>query len=726
MLNALCCRNLTLICPVDYDQMQKVQDFELAELGCKVIKGELSNTLHKLRTNQLDSASMCTPARFGHFHQVLVRARKKCANLQRLMLLTGKSSSVYDGLNALLAESRQVFAELEQKADNARKRKEKKDDAKRFKLYIASILESDDPVSWMEGVSEAKLYREGGDVNRLYQLFIEGKGKYVLLVDSEMYREASLRDDIFSTKQCKELATRADEVAEQEDKEEEEARAAEEKRKLEEEQRVKMQQEALLREKWAMVGQNATIHGLSSEKGKTLNLQMARIMYYSVEKDRFEVKLYNSEEKAYLKKENLICYYGHVPEPKQPHQQQQSRVANPPAAKAVPPKSSPASAVWNCEKCTFENDDASTACSMCTNPKSKKAEKKRAESVAESKLESKKVLAPAKGAESEKKADKPPVPVAGVDSNAKLTKTIYVRSSHSKKLTGKRGRKKKDLINKSGVEDIQIETSPIGNHVPVHLTGSGNTVAEAIILIREAIGDENISEKMVINLAPPSPPSPKKQVAPSKKQVPKQVPKPAFPPAPAVVSPPASAKAPVAVAPVPSPAPTPMAAAPSSVEKNSEINIDTNLGNGMFSGFEKFEKPMTNGIHPVSTSESETQPTSRCSFGDALLPRGLMDMSQSSPSTIPAEVPSEIGINSQGISTRETITEASISSINDRSNDASKAYSSFTPNENDPLLMFLREQSQVSDLSRIYFSTNNFLIICDCYILKSLVHQGQC
>jgi len=57
------------------------------------------------------------------------------------------------------------------------------------------------------------------------------------------------------------------------------------------------------------------------------------------------------------------------------------------------------------------------------------------------------------------------------------------------------------------------------------------------------------------------------------------------------------------------------------------------------------------------------------------------------------KVPSEIGIDStQGMTTRETITEASISSLNDRSN-ASKAYSNFTLNENDPLLIFLRSQA---------------------------------
>lgn len=91
-------------------------------------------------------------------------------------------------------------------------------------------------------------------------------------------------------------------------------------------------------------------------------------------------------------------------------------------------------------------------------------------------------------------------------------------------------------------------------------------------------------------------------------------------------------------------------------------------------------------------SESETQPTSQYSFGDALLPRGLMDMSISTPGmSVPPELPSEIGITSQGMA-RESITEASVSSLNDRSNVSKTTYSTFTLNENDPLLIFLRLQ----------------------------------
>mmetsp|Transcript_12855 Transcript_12855/g.27717 ORF Transcript_12855/g.27717 Transcript_12855/m.27717 type:complete len:859 (-) Transcript_12855:188-2764(-) len=636
--------------------MREYQEFDVAETACKVIKGELANTLHKLRTNQLNSASMSTPARFGHYHQILVRARKKCFNLNRLMLLTEKPSGIHGSLSALLAESRQVFAELEQRSDAVKKRKEKKDDTKRFKAYIASVLESNDPLIWMREVTQAQLYREGGDVNRLYQLFFEGKGKYVLMVDSEMYNEASLRNDLFSTKQCKDLAARGKEVAAQEAKEEEDAAVAEEKRREEEEERDKLRKEAELRDKWAMVGQNANIHGLTSEKGKLLNLRTARIMYYVVDMDRFEVQLSNSDEKAYLKKENLTIFY------------HEGRAIKPPLAPNTNPSGS-----WNCDECTFENDDVISACSICTNPKPKASKQEQTPVVKdkEKKDETDVKRGPTIAALSPKKEDSGTSMSPTKSVTSKLTKTIYVRSTLSKKLTGKRGRKKKDLVNKSGADDIQIETSPIGNHLPVNLVGNPLAISKAISLIEEAIGLENVSEKIAKPSSPPLPSPPE------------------APPLPVVVSPPV-AKAPISD--VPSLAPV----VPSPVEEKPAINMqqrNTNIGNrGILAGF---EKPSANGTHYVSLSGSETQLTSQYSFGDALLPLGLMDMSVSTPTmAVPPELPSEIGINSsQGTMTRESITEASISSLNDRSN-VSKAYSNFTLNENDPLLVFMRAQQQ--------------------------------
>jgi len=192
-----------------------------------------------------------------------------------------------------------------------------------------------------------------------------------------------------------------------------------------------------------------------------------------------------------------------------------------------------------------------------------------------------------------------------------MKQTIYVKSSRSKNLNSKQGRKKKDIINKSGVDEIQIDTLVVGdNCMPIHVTGSRQSVREAIELIQEAVGTEYISTTK-----------------------------------------------------------------PSNTTSDHESASST-----------------VNASEAQPIKEESTTP-------DTPVQREAVNKDVTAIETLPTkavlkeeEVPSEIGIDSsQGMITRETITEASISSLNDRSN-ASKAYSSFTLNENDPLLIFLRSQ----------------------------------
>jgi len=92
-----------------------------------------------------------------------------------------------------------------------------------------------------------------------------------------------------------------------------------------------------------------------------------------------------------------------------------------------------------------------------------------------------------------------------------ITRTIYVWSSN--KLTGdKKHRKKKkgagsmvvkDIINKSGVMDVQVGTKVedilvgsilFDDHIPVHLTGDRQAIKKAIVLIKDIVGIQNVIE----------------------------------------------------------------------------------------------------------------------------------------------------------------------------------------------------------------------------------------
>lgn len=663
-----------------------LQSFDQAESTCKVVKGELASILHKIQKNQSESVPGRTPLspfelsreRYGLYHQTLVRARKKCHALMEIMTKLGRKSTVCDELSALLSQCRQVFSDLEEAVVANNKRKEKKVDVKRFKSYIASIVEGDDPMAWMKNVTSAELSNEGGDVNRLYQLFIEGKGLLGLRFDSDVFKEASLREDLFSAKQRKDLAAKSGEAAAMEAKEEEEANVT---KNAEEAERTQLRKEGELREKWSMVDHYVTIHSLTSELGKKLNKKLAKIIYFHADKDRFEVGIYQSDKKFLLKGDNLTMYYGYVPEPK-PKQPLQEQPTNRKVVKAAQ-KQHPSSAPKVNPASSVASKNSSTATRNPNEPKLK-------EYVADNNGDENVITAVPQDDHK---------PILSTMSNVinydakKMKTTIYVRSAHSKKLTGKRGRKKEALVKKSGVVDVHIGISAIANQVPVNLIGTYEANLKAIAFIQEEVGIENVSEKF--------------EKQPS--SIPPTPPRSTILPPPAVVSPASTAPVPTLPASVlptssaPERAPAaPVSEPPGLVRKmstlvaNSYQTITTSIFANSFANggvdhdvLANIGSELANSVvqHVVPMSPSESEPASHTSFDDALLPCGLMDLSISTPTKLgPREVPSEIGIRSQV--TRETIT---ITDYGDRSS-TSKA--SYNLNENDPLLMFLRSQHQ--------------------------------
>ena len=686
---------------IDCNNASLLQRFDQAESDCKVIKGELASILHKIRKNQTELVPGRIPLspfelsreRYGLYHQTLVRARKKYHSLREIMTKLGRKSTVCDELSALLSQCRQVFSDLEEALVANNKRQEKKVDVKRFKAYIASVVEGDDPMAWMKNVTSAELSNEGGDVNRLYQLFIEGKGQLALRFDSDVFKEASLREDLFSAKQRKDLAAKGGETAAMEAQEEEEANAVEETKKAEEAERDKLRKEGELREKWSMVGHYATIHSLTSELGKQLNKQLAKIIYFHVDKDRFEVGINQSDKKFLLKKGNLTIYYGHVPEPEVVTAAQKQHPS-------YAPKVDPASSV--------ASKNSSTA---TRNPNESRLKEPVADNMRDENVTT---AVP----QCDHKPDlSVPSNVINYDAT-KMKTTIYVRSAHSKKLTGKRGRKKEALVKKSGVSDIHIAISAVGTQVPVNLIGTYEANLRAFAFIQEEVGIENVSENFdkQPRSTPPTPPRSS-----------------TLPP-PAVVSPTSTVPVPTLPAPVLS---APLSEPPGLVRKmstlvsNSYQTITTSIfANRFANGGVDHDVPsnigseLVNGVvqHVVPMSPSESKPASHTFFDDALLPCGLMDSSISTPTKLdPREVPSEIGIRSQV--TRETIT---ITDYGDRSSTSKVSYNC-TLNENDPLLKFLRLQHQCikGHIEEFYIWLVNSEDIDSMTALKEAVSDGE-
>ena len=580
--------SLTTFNVVDRAFQKMVEEFATTEQRCINVHAALSAVVRQLRAS--GGSSQSALERYGKFHKVLVRARQLYDALEAKMERSGLKSNIYHRLGSLLQESRQLFAEMENTANSVAKKKLNKNDAKRFKTYVATVLESNKPSTWMKNVSKAELCRNGGSpdpINRLYQLFIEGKGKYTLLFDSEMYKVAAVRDDLFSTNQCRKLATRGEEVCRREKEEEEAAIAAEEKKKKEEEEQAKMLKDIEMRHKWGMVGQNILIKGLTSAKGKEMNNLFARVLNYVVEKDRFEVEMLSTKAKALLKIDNMDVYYGYIPDEPAPTRQTETKV---------------------------ESSAASTSTNTSKNSGSKKNKPRKAEKEPQA---------------SQKATPKP--------DTTKMSKTVYVVSSYSKSLTGKKGRKKKDLVERSGA-NISVKTFVVNNFVAVDLNGTATAVWKAFALIQEAVGPENVSE------VEPSPPPPPKQTAP-KAQAPPVSERPPFCPT-------------------------------STFQAISVPEAESNMSR-------QLEKSLEKGMRGVSATPETLMSSPNYSFGEELLV------------SKPAELPSEIGIEGLNLPKKSSNDPSigSVSSLNDRSI-ASRAPSISPAVKNDQLLSFLKSQHQ--------------------------------
>ena len=83
-----------------------------------------------------------------------------------------------------LAISHQSFSELKDCIEYVKKKRNKKDIFRKFKAFVTSVLESADPLYWMIEVTNKELGAQGGDTNCLYQWFIQGKGHFQLMVDT--------------------------------------------------------------------------------------------------------------------------------------------------------------------------------------------------------------------------------------------------------------------------------------------------------------------------------------------------------------------------------------------------------------------------------------------------------------------------------------------------------------------------------------------------------------
>ena len=289
--------------------------FKSIETSCRAALNELTKTLKK--NPSLSDADTLDAAikRYGHYHEMVVRAGKNLRSLKWAMRVCEFESKVCEPLSDILGEWRKHLAILTLEWSSARVKQSKKKLLSMFKAFVASSLESEDPVSWMKCVSAEDLVKHGGDSNRLYQLYIEGKAQF-LLVDSDMLLEASKRTDLFSIKQSAELMRRYEIVLKHEKKEEERVALAE-KKKVEEQ---KLREQMILEKERARIesylGAVVLVNNLKSAKGKTLNGKQAKVTSYNSDKKMFVVELFQDDNTQVLMKEQNLTIQYYYSEPK--------------------------------------------------------------------------------------------------------------------------------------------------------------------------------------------------------------------------------------------------------------------------------------------------------------------------------------------------------------------------------------------------------------------------
>ena len=184
-----------------------------------------SNALHKHTVRGTEAArDMRNSLRMGNYSlDNNERLENKCRSLE-----------------VLVERGRELLKEIEKRLN----KRNTKDASRYFVRFVGNMLESHTFDEWLNdrSVSTEDIESIGGEMNRLYQILVEGRGD--LALSSYVLSAAALRDDWFTEKQCEALVDMAKEMEEEEEKIEEEEKLeleelqAREKRMLEMEQKI--------------------------------------------------------------------------------------------------------------------------------------------------------------------------------------------------------------------------------------------------------------------------------------------------------------------------------------------------------------------------------------------------------------------------------------------------------------------------------------------------------
>jgi rubrerythrin len=150
-------------------------------------------------------------ASYWRFHRAITDGKTVLRQLSTFLEARGGEPEEYPDVITLGRTVDEAFVE-KSKLDDMIFTNQKRGSLVAFKRSVATVFETGQAPAWISRVSRVDIVNHGGEINRLYQLLIEGQSTTSLAMDSLTLERASKRADLFSEKQRKNLRMRSKEI----------------------------------------------------------------------------------------------------------------------------------------------------------------------------------------------------------------------------------------------------------------------------------------------------------------------------------------------------------------------------------------------------------------------------------------------------------------------------------------------------------------------------------
>jgi hypothetical protein len=446
----------------------------LLELA-KQLSGELRASVQRLLSHQ-DMNRQELESRYWDLHRVVCKAQTLATRLKHALQTLEEDEEMCRPLTSLIQTLGQARL-AKSKLDDTINAAEKKDTLKAFKNSVAAMMERGEAALWISTVTEKDIVNHGGESNRLFQLFIEGKKANSILVDSATLGNAAGRSDLFSSKQCETLAKRRDEMETETTAETARLIKEAKERELLEKTRLEMKK----RGQFMARGSIVKIHGL--KKRLELNGSLGIYMGLAEGAGRFLVRPHSSNVEVSLLATNFEKWADDG--------------TNGSASTTDEGKNTSTTTVvanaesWLCTKCTFLNKDCyanSMRCHICETPRGPSEGSLASTAISTSAHRSGAPVVSRASNATNTKAQQSQLPVVLSAENqtpkprSKIKSTVYIRAVDASRFIGTKGRNVKYLLGQTGANRITVdqEDSSRKGMFPVNIEGSSEAVQRAV------------------------------------------------------------------------------------------------------------------------------------------------------------------------------------------------------------------------------------------------------